>query len=257
MTPNLALLQTAAASAPESPLADSAGLEMVVEMAHDLCSPLSAILMLAESLRSGTAGPMNASQQRQVGLIYSAALRLCTTASDTIELARDDRRIADQRAIAFSVTELLAEVRDTVQPVAEAKGLALRVESLKSDWRHGNSRAVGRVLLNLATNALKFTERGYVEIAAREVAGRSSRIEFSVRDTGPGIPASALRTIYQAFREDPSRTNRHCFSSSGLGLTICRRLVTAMGSTLRVDSRAGEGTVFRFELTLPSASRRG
>ncbi|HXH63415.1 MAG TPA: ATP-binding protein, partial [Gemmatimonadales bacterium] len=114
-----------------------------------------------------------------------------------------------------------------------------------------HARALSRVLLNLTTNALKFTEVGSVVVSAR-VTG-PSRMEFAVRDTGPGIDQESMKNLYQPFvRGDVSR--RAKFSGSGLGLAICRKLVAAMGGELQVDSRPGCGTRFWFELELPPAN---
>jgi len=105
------------------------------------------------------------------------------------------------------------------------------------------------VLLNLATNAVKFTDTGYVELAARPID--SKRLEFSVRDTGPGFDTALLRSLYQPVRP-VSASGRHHFSSSGLGLAICRKLVKAMGTELQVETRPNWGTRFFFEVECPS-----
>src|SRR5437667_7933836 len=224
------------------------GLELVVEMAHDLRSPLTSILFLAESLRSGPNGPTSDAQRRQLGLIYSAALCLCTAANDVLELARGGDRLAEREPRPFSIIDVFKSVRDMVQPIAEEKGLPLHLKPARPDWRLGHARALSRVLLNLTTNALKFTEQGFVELAARPLD--AARVEFSIRDTGPGIDPAELRALYQPFRKHQADL-RHHFSSSGLGLAICRKLVTALGSQLRLESRAGSGTRFFFELDLP------
>jgi len=233
-----------------SNLAGPNGLELVVEMAHDLRSPLTSILFLAEALRNGQS-PISDPQRRQLGLIYSAALCLCTSANDVLELARGGDRLADREPGPFSIVEVFKSVRDMVQPIAEQKGLPLHLKPTRPDWRLGHARPLSRVLLNLTTNALKFTDQGFVELTARALD--ATRIEFSIRDTGPGIDVAALGALYRPFREQQSEPRRH-FSSSGLGLAICRKLVTAMGSDLRVETRAGWGTRFFFELDLPPTS---
>jgi len=176
-----------------SSLAGPNGLELVVEMAHDLRSPLTSILFLAESLRSGQSSPVTDSQRRQLGLIYSAALCLCTAANDVLEVARGGDRLADKEPGPFSIVEVFKSVRDMVQPIAEEKGLPLHLKPARPDWRLGHARALSRVLLNLTTNALKFTEQGFVELTARALD--ATRVEFSVRDTGPGIDAAAQGAV--------------------------------------------------------------
>jgi signal transduction histidine kinase len=226
------------------------GLELVVEVAHDLRSPLTSILFLAETLQRGRSGAVNAVQERQLGLIYSAAFGLSSVASDVIELARGGDRLVDLDPIPFSVTDILESVRDIVQPIAEEKNLAVRLTPPEADFRVGHPVALSRVLLNLTTNALKFTAEGFVEVLARQAGGR--RIEFCVRDTGRGIPPQSMATLFEPFRRR-QKAGEYAFSGSGLGLSICRKLVEAMGSTLQVETQQGVGTRFFFELDLPLA----
>jgi signal transduction histidine kinase len=226
------------------------GLELVVEVAHDLRSPLTSILFLAETLQRGRSGPVNAVQERQLGLIYSAAFGLSSVASDVIELARGGDRLVDLDPIPFSITDILESVRDIVQPIAEEKNLVVRVTSPEADFRIGHPVALSRVLLNLTTNALKFTAEGSVEVSA--VAPNPRCIEFSVRDTGRGIPPQSMATLFEPFRRR-QKPGEYTFSGSGLGLSICRKLVEAMGSVLQVETAPGYGTRFYFVLDLPPA----
>ena len=226
------------------------GLELVVEVAHDLRSPLTSILFLAETLQRARSGPVNPVQERQLGLIYSAAFGLSSVASDVIELARGGDRLVDLDPIPFSVTDILESVRDIVQPIAEEKSLTVRLTAPEADFRIGHPVALSRVLLNLTTNALKFTAEGFVEVIARDTAARS--VEFSVRDTGRGIPPQSMATLYEPFRRR-QKPGEYAFSGSGLGLSICRKLVEAMGSTLAVETAPGYGTRFYFSLDLPLA----
>lgn len=231
-------------------LAGPRGFEIVAEMAHDLRSPLSSILVLAESLRDGQAGAVNEAQRRQLGLIYSAALYLCSAANDLTELACGGNRLHEPEAAPFSVREVLLAVRDMVRPMAEEKGLQIELEFPWPDQRLGYVRPLSRALLNLTTNALKFTERGHVVIGGR--ATGPSRVEFWVQDTGPGISTPSLANLYAPVRRAASLELRHHFSSSGLGLAITRNLITAMDSQLYCDTTPGVGTRFRFELELPA-----
>lgn len=226
------------------------GLELVVEVAHDLRSPLTSILFLAETLQRGRSGAVNPVQERQLGLIYSAAFGLSSVASDVIELARGGDRLVDLDPIPFSVTDILESVRDIVQPIAEEKSLTVRLTPPEADFRIGHPVALSRVLLNLTTNALKFTAEGFVEVVARQTVAR--RLEFSVRDTGRGIPPQSMATLFEPFRRR-QKAGEYAFSGSGLGLSICRKLVEAMGSTLQVETQQGAGTRFFFELDLPLA----
>ena len=138
-----------------------------------------------------------------------------------------------------------------VRPMAEEKGLSVRILPPARDHRLGYPVAVGRVLLNLTCNALKFTEQGFVEVVAQARAG--SLVELSVRDTGNGIDPQALTRLYHPFRRT-SGGRGVSFSGTGLGLSICRKLIEAMGSRLEVETRPGWGTRFYFELDLQPAT---
>lgn len=231
-----------------SRLGSADGFDLVVELAHDLRSPLTSILFLAETLQRGRSGPLTQVQERQLGLIYSAAFGLSSVASDVIELARGGDRLVDLDPIPFSVADIFESVRDIVLPIAEEKGLSVVVEAIDTDFRVGHPVALSRVLLNLTTNALKFTNEGQVEV--RCSAGPGDQLEFSVRDTGRGISQSALATLFEPFRRR-QREGEYGFSGSGLGLSICRKLVEAMGATLELETAPNAGTRFYFTLELP------
>ncbi len=230
-------------------LAGPDALDIMIEVAHDMRSPLGSILFLAERLRSMQSGPLTPVQERQIGLIYSAAFGLSALAGDVIELARGGEGVVHQRPVPFSVADVMQSVASIVQPIAEEKGLLVRLAAPPSDARVGQPVALNRVLLNLTTNALKFTASGVVDV----VATQRSRtvVEFSVQDTGRGIPPEVMATLFDAFRRRDN-TGPASFSSAGLGLAICRHLVSAMGGELGVTT-SDRGTRFAFEIDLPLA----
>jgi signal transduction histidine kinase len=232
-------------------LAGRDAMQLIVEVAHDMRSPLGSILFLAERLRGMQSGPLTPIQERQIGLIYSAAFGLSTLAGDVIELARGGEGLLHQEPIPFSVANLMEAVGAIVQPIAEEKGLAVRLVPPPADARIGQPAVLNRVLLNLTTNALKFTAEGGVEVAATQRS--RTRLEFSVQDTGRGIPAQVMETLFDAFRRRP-KPGEYTFSSAGLGLAICQKLVATLGAELAVDT-SDKGTRFHFELDLPIAPR--
>jgi signal transduction histidine kinase len=231
-----------------SRLGGMGGLELIVDVAHDMRSPLGSILFLAEQIRRGHSGAVTPVQERQLGLIYGAALGLSTMASDVIDLARGGEKLVQSQPLPFSVTSVFTHVHDVVRPMAEERGLTLRFETAVTDARMGHGQAVQRVLLNLVTNAVKFTAVGDVVVTA--VATSPTRVRFEVRDTGRGIPEAVLGTLFDAFRRR-LKPGQYVFSSAGLGLSICQNLVRAMDSELLVESTIDIGSVFQFELVLP------
>ena len=222
-------------------------LRAVVEMAHDMRSPLGSILFLVDTIRRGQSGSVNPVQERQLGLIYGAALGLSTLASDVVDAINGDR-LVDGRTIPFSISEVMLSVCAIVRPLGEEKGLALRTTFPQVDGRLGYPSALSRVLLNLTSNAVRYTERGSVAVGCTELT--QTRVEFWIEDTGRGIPDSVLAMLFDGFR--PAAAGMR-FSSAGLGLAICRNLLEKMASSLQVKTEMEQGTRFSFELELPPA----
>ena len=227
------------------------GLELAVEVAHDFRSPLSSILFLADTLREGGSGELNALQRRQLSLIYGAALSMVSMATDVVDMGRGGHRAGQREPNPFSISEVMASVRGIVEPMAEAKGLSLAVRTPENDdVRQGDVEALRRVLLNLTTNAVKFTAEGFVELSADHQG--PLEVQFSVRDTGPGIRDGAQRDLYRTFRPFQGRSGYH-FSGTGLGLTIARKLVRSMEGELHYETQKNLGTRFYFTIPLPTA----
>lgn len=232
-------------------LSGADGLTMLVDVAHDMRSPLGSILFLAEQLRQGRSGAVSPVQERQLGLIYGAALGLSTLASDVIDLARGGESLVGPAPAPFSLGSVLRQVHDLVRPMAEERQLEVTFTSSADDARLGHARALHRVLLNLVTNAIKFTDHGTVSVTA--TPGDDDTIHFRIVDTGRGIPDPLMHTLFDTWRRRLA-PGQYMFSSAGLGLAICQHLVRAMGSDLIVTSVLGEGTTFAFALPLPAVA---
>ena len=223
---------------------------VVVGLAHDLRSPLTSVLFLSDALRSGYAGDANDAQRRQLGIIYSAALGLVSMANDILDLYRRGDELVDEHPSAFSIREIAASIGDIVRPIAEERRVELRFALEGEDRRLGHPVALARVLLNLVVNGLKYTESGFVEVSATPAGGDA--VELAVRDSGAGIRPEQEALLFQPVRR-VSRWNGPGFSGTGLGLTLARNLVRAMGSELAYETAAGVGTRFHFRLDLPPA----
>jgi signal transduction histidine kinase len=217
--------------------------DAVVAIAHDIRSPLCSILLLVDSLRRSTKVVDTSVRDRQLGLIYGAALGLSTTVSNLIDAARGST-LVHGRPSPFSITETLLAVSSIVQPMCEEKGIPLEVHFPRSDIRLGYASAIQQALLNLTSNALRYTDSGSVTLGCSEVMG--TRVEFWVEDTGPGIPDHVVEQLCYGFPPEGAPLR---FSSAGLGLAIVRTLVEAMGSSLQVDT-GSTGTRFSFILEL-------
>src|SRR5687768_8186512 len=219
--------------------------DAVVAIAHDVRSPLCSILLLVDALRRSDKAIHDPVCDRQLGLIYGAALGLSTTVSNLIDAARGSRLIHGNPT-GFSIAETMLAVSAIVEPMAEEKGIPLEMQFPKGDVRIGYSAAIQQALLNLTSNALRYTDSGKVTVGANDVS--ADRVEFWVEDTGPGIPDHVIEQLCYGFPPEGAPLR---FSSAGLGLAIVRTLVESMGSTLQVDTGA-EGTSFSFVLELPA-----
>ncbi len=232
----------------EALMARPDGFELLVEVAHDLRSPLTSILFLAEALRSGHSGELNELQHSQLGLIYSAAMGLVSITSDVLDLVRNEAWWVDQGAEPYSVQDVFQRVAEMVRPMAEEKHIDLIITPPHHDRAFGHPFALSRVLLNLTTNAIKFTDKGFVEVGATRRDQR--RMEYYVRDTGRGMPPEMQAELFQPIKKRPRRQGVF-FSGSGLGLSIVRRILRTMGSDLQVESAPDWGTRFFFLVDVP------
>lgn len=223
---------------------------LLIEIAHDMRSPLAAILFLLDMLRTERSGPINGLQQQQLRLIYGASLGMMQLACDMIDSVRGSSRLMGERPVEFSIAETFFSVRDIVLPMAEEKGVELDFILPSGDRRKGLQAAINRILLNLTSNAIKFTNTGVVTLAAAQLS--ATTIEFSVQDSGREIPAEVMEQLFRPFRRSDARRAR-TFSSAGLGLSICHKLAMALGSELEVTTTPNKGTRFCFVLTLPLA----
>lgn len=231
---------------PGAPLVGVDGLEFLIEFVHDLRSPLSSLLLLADRLQQGWSGPLTPLQLRQLRLIYAASHALSTVTINALQMTRERDQLEEPEARPFSTTKILSEVQDIVRSLATQKSLEVTFIRPNMDRRLGHPIELQRALLNLVTNALKFTREGSITVSATDL--EDNKVEFAVQDTGPGIHAVAQETLFQPFRRSAGRAT---FSATGLGLAITQRLVGALGGQLKYETAAGKGTRFYFALDLP------
>lgn len=236
--------------------------ELLAEVGHDLRSPLTSILFLSEVLRGAAGIRDDEHQVGQLGLIYSAAFTMLQIVNNFVELARGEAESSEALPTPFSLEELVEGVRRSIQPLADDKGLVLEVDTtrLRHDRRFGSPVPLSRILLNLMTNGVKFTDEGGVRVRVYE-EGKSGdpvhgRVHFEITDTGPGLLPDSNEAPYQVFEPAQDRAGIR-LSGSGLGLVIVRRLLESMGSTLSWSSEPGRGSTFRFVLALELADPHG
>ncbi|HLZ08719.1 MAG TPA: PAS domain-containing sensor histidine kinase, partial [Chloroflexota bacterium] len=218
-------------------------------VSHDIRTPANAISLLAELIRRTASNPaMSADVPDLARELHASAVSLVNLLSDVLDLARFDSDKVELQETEFSLNGLLEEERKQLLPLARQKSLGFEVELPHEPVVLRADRIkLARILGNLIGNAIKFTESGEVRVGANRNGDGS--LHLFVSDTGIGIAAEHLAHIFDEFFQlrNPERDRA---KGSGLGLTICKRLVEAMGGKLDVQSTPNRGS--RFTVTLPS-----
>lgn len=234
------------ASEARAQMANRAKSAFLSNMSHELRTPLNAILGYTQLMarRSGR----SAEDHDQLGRILGAGEHLLSLINDVLSLSKIESGSLEVRTGSFDPAALLEGVLDMQRIRAEAKGVALRLETDHTlpAFLDGDAAKVRQILVNLLGNAVKFTQRGSVVLQAGYVAGRAT---FAVEDTGPGISDEDQRQLFQAFFQAASQPL--AAEGTGLGLSISRSLVHLMGGELHLESRLGEGSRFSFSLPMP------
>ncbi len=231
-------------------------------MSHELRTPLNSIIGFTGILLQGLAGPLNPEQAKQLGMVRNSARHLLELINDVLDLSKIEAGQLEVRSEPFDVRISLERVTALVKPLADKKGLALNsVLPPELGEMVSDRRRVEQILLNLLNNAIKFTDKGSVTLAAERIvdfqptpeAPPRTVLRLRVKDTGIGIKAEDLATLFRPFRQiDTGLSRQH--EGSGLGLVICRRLATLLGGEISAASEWSTGSEFTvtFPLQKPS-----
>ncbi|MBI2205216.1 MAG: PAS domain-containing protein [Candidatus Rokubacteria bacterium] len=227
--------------------------QFLANMSHEFRTPLNAILGYTSMLLQGVSGSMLPPQRKNLDRVESNARHLLAIINDILDIARIEAGKMPLHPGEFRVPELVKEVVAEVEPLIARSGLTVTTEL---DPRVGEARSdrqkVKQIVLNLLTNALKFTPVGSVCVSARCVAAGDA-VEIAVRDTGIGISPEDQERVFEDFRQADNSPTRQ-YGGAGLGLAICRRLATMLGGQMTLTSALGQGSTFT--LLFPRRARR-
>jgi PAS domain S-box-containing protein len=228
--------------------------EFLANMTHELRTPLNAIIGFSRILKDST--ELSARDARHADLISAASATLLTVVNDVLDFSKLESGAFVLEARPFDPLMMTQAVAALVEEQAIQRGLALTVRGRGDNLAlMGDGARLQQVLLNLLSNALKFTQVGGVDVTLDQAPAKDGArwLRVEVSDTGIGVPVGQLDAIFERFNQADGSVSRR-FGGTGLGLAICKRIIELMHGRIGVTSREGEGSTFWFEVVMPPAA---
>jgi signal transduction histidine kinase len=241
----------AEAARAEAESANGAKSDFLAVMSHELRTPLSAIMGYQELLSDGISGPINEHQAQQLGRIKASARHLLSLIDEILTFTRIDAGREEVELAETSVTSVLKEAAELIDPLAKEKRLPVEIVPPQPDIvLETDTTKVRQMIVNLLSNAVKFTDGGRITLSAQQ---QGEEVMINVADTGIGISEEYLQRIFEPFWQLEQKATRRA-GGTGLGLTVTKRLAMLLGGDVSVRSRPEEGTTFTISLPTRSAT---
>jgi two-component system sensor histidine kinase ChiS len=220
--------------------------EILANTSHELRTPLNGMIGLAQTLMDGISGPVNESARWNLQLIVTSGRRLATLVDEILDSAKRKNAGVKLHRREVDLRVLVDGVQALTQPLLGSKPVKLHNAVPEQLLVYADEDRLQQILHNLLGNAAKFVDSGSITVTAQ---WRGGEVEVAVSDTGVGIPAEQLDTIFESFQQGQGPVAREC-GGTGLGLSVSRQLVELHGGRLMVNSQVGQGTTFTFTLPL-------
>ncbi|MBN1788812.1 MAG: response regulator [Sedimentisphaerales bacterium] len=235
--------------AAEAEKANAAKSQFLANMSHEIRTPMNAIIGFSEVLAEEE--PLTAQQKEYLKMILDSSKHLLDLINDILDFSKIETGRMDVDNIQCDIRALLAAIESTMNPSAKHKNLEFKIECADDvpTAIFTDPAKIRQCLINIVSNAIKFTEQGYVKISARKISQQDGQfVEFEVSDTGIGIPPDKLDSVFDAFTQADGSTTRK-YGGTGLGLTITKQMAGLIGGQVSAESEVGKGS--KFKLVMP------